>query len=255
MNCKNATELLSDYVSGQMDRALTVSLENHLATCDNCRKEADGLRWAWSLLDQTPVVDTPPFFHENLMSRIAAETEQAEAEAARKRALWDWKAWFRPRTMAYATACAVMLLATMGGLHAVHASFDPIGPILRLFVRPASPTLELQTNYYDWAPNAQGQGTLDIHLQAKPKADGSLNTLHYHLELPGTMHGNPADTDANVTSDKETVVHIPLAAPPAGEAVSIKVSAPENAAEEKTLRVDSMLPTSDPSAASKTPAR
>src|ERR1041385_3726472 len=246
MNCKNATELLSDYVSGQLDRALTVSLENHLASCENCRKEAEGLRWAWSLLDQAPTVEPPAFFHENLMSRIAAETEQAEAVVAQKRALWDWRAWFQPRQLAYASAFVVLLLVLMGGLHAFHASFDPIGPLLKLLSGREAPVLDLQKAYYDWVPNAQGSGAVEIHLQAKPKADGSLNTLHYHLLLPGTMNGKPDDLDATVTSDKESLIRVPLNAPPTGEAFSIKVNMPDNDHEDKTLSVTPMLPSADP---------
>ncbi|HLK56114.1 MAG TPA: zf-HC2 domain-containing protein [Chthonomonadaceae bacterium] len=245
MNCKNATELLSDYVSGQLDRALTVSLENHLADCANCRKEAEGLRWTWSVLDDAPSVETPPFFHENLMSRIAADTAQAEAETARKRALWDWRNWFQVRSLAYAAASVILLLVLMGGLHAVHASFDPIGPLLKLFSRPA-PVLELQTGYYDWVPDAQGHGALEIHLQARPKADGSLNILHYHVNLAGAPRGSASALDAAVTSEKESTLRVPLNAPPTGDPLTIKINAAEGEGEVKTLPLAPMMPSTAP---------
>src|SRR5439155_22094021 len=101
MQCDHAQELFSDYVTGETDRALTVSIENHLAACKGCRETVEDLRQAWAMLDQMPVVEPPPLFHANLMSRLTEEQTEAEAAAKRPAVGWDWRGLFRPRALAF----------------------------------------------------------------------------------------------------------------------------------------------------------
>ena len=71
------------------------------------------------------IAEPPPFFHENLMSRInAAENAREQSEAAR-RATFDWRKLFAPRAFAYAASLLALLLAGMGGLHYNKAALDP----------------------------------------------------------------------------------------------------------------------------------
>ena len=111
MQCQQARELFSDYVAESMENALAVSLENHLGTCGACREEVAGLRRVWSALEQAPLIEPPMFLHENIMHRLDAARAEAEEAAARKRAVWDWRALFRPRALAYGAAAIVLMLA------------------------------------------------------------------------------------------------------------------------------------------------
>src|SRR5947209_1672150 len=100
MQCQHAHELFSEYVAGHLDRALTVTIDNHLSQCAGCREDVAGLRRVWTNLNEMPAVELPPFFHENLMHRLDAELTSQETTAARRRALWDWRVLFRPRALA-----------------------------------------------------------------------------------------------------------------------------------------------------------
>src|SRR5579859_4791453 len=102
MKCEDVRELLSDYVSDGMDSALAVSVENHMAGCAGCRQEAAGLKTIWQSLNELAVVETPQYFHENLMTRVNAAINSQEEAVARRRSAWDWRALFKPRALAYA---------------------------------------------------------------------------------------------------------------------------------------------------------
>ncbi len=222
MQCQKAQELFSDYIAGQTDRALAVSLENHLAACATCREEVAGLRRVWSSLDALPPVEAPPFFHENLMHRILLEQDKA-AEARR----WDWKALFRPRSPAFALAglCVVALLG-MGGLHTQHAALDPLGSLLSALhpdSRTAGGPPALQTARAEWKPNGQGGGTLSVHLQAQAGVPVVVKSLQY--EQNGQKR-EAAQNDVSVPADHETVLSVPLDAHPASANMTLLLSAP-----------------------------
>ncbi len=38
MNCRDATEFLADYISGDLNPASATTFEQHLAACPNCRE-------------------------------------------------------------------------------------------------------------------------------------------------------------------------------------------------------------------------
>jgi len=205
MQCQHAQELFSDYVAGQTDRALSVTLDNHLAACDRCRDEVAGLRRTWDTLDRIPDVDLPAYFHENLMSRLDAERVQAEEAALRKRALWDWRLLFRPRPLAAAAAALVVLLASVEVVQTQRAELGPIGWV-RSLIHPAPPILDLQTARTEWLPGASG-GMLVVHLRPAAETSGRANLLSFRL----TAAGHPEImAQGNLTSDQETVLSMPL---------------------------------------------
>jgi len=248
MHCTDVLEFSSDYIAGQMDRALAVSLENHLASCSECRERIEGLRHVWTTLDQMPTVDPPPFFHENLMSRITAEQTQAEEEAARKRALWDWRALFRPRALAMAASVVALLFIGMEGLHSQGAALDPIGALLHLLHRTPAPVYELQASRAEWMANANGGGVLTLHLQARANTL-TIRSVQCKVARPDGHEVTVPEADPTVTSDKETTLTVLLDAPPTGSTVTVKVSPAEGPATgEKTMSVPLMIPQNVPDA-------
>lgn len=185
MNCQTAQEHFSDYISRDLDRAMTLSVENHLQTCERCREEVAALRQTWDSLSELPRVELPLYFHENLMGRIAVEEAQAEEQSAARRALWDWRALFRPRSLAYGAAALVLLLTLTQVVPGVRAVLDPIGWVVQLF-RPASPP-PAPAVQADWSPAPQGRlstgGTLTVRLQ--PAKETPNSGLKYTLSVPG----------------------------------------------------------------------
>ena len=248
MKCEDAIELFSDLVCDSIEPALGQSLQNHLSTCTDCRDCLASFQLVWNSLDDLPVVDPPQYFHENLMNRVNAAVDAAEAAEARKRL--DWRAIFKPRTLAYAASIVALLLAGLGGLHASKAALDPIGSLIHLFEPAPAPTvMQLSTSRAEWIPNEQGEGTLVVYLKAQTEVDGKPASLKCVVNVPGellTAGGVNTTTIAN--SESEASMRIPMKSIPAQTAISVTLSPVTDGAESrsKTEPVTLMQPTSTP---------
>jgi len=213
MQCQHAYELFSDYIAADIDRALLVSLENHLAGCRNCREEVDGLRRVWGALDELPSAEPQPFLHENIMSRLEAERIRVEEASQRKRAIWDWRLLFRPRALALASAIIVLVLT---GAHVTQPAvgarfFDPLGWLLSVCRPAAQPVApEFQSGRADWLAGPQGGGTLVVRLKAASDAHGSIA---YECSLGGSRS---VLLKGRMASSQETTVNVRLPELPAG---------------------------------------
>jgi len=249
MKCEDAKELFSEFVSGDIEAALAVSLENHLSGCTDCSQCVGELRAVWSSLDQLEIVEPPQFFHENMMSRINAAIDSAEEAEARRRAAWDWRSLFKPRTLAYAASVLVVLLAGMGGLHYNKASLDPLGSLIRLFKPAPGHILELTSSHAEWAPNSQGTGSLIVYLKAQGTADNKVNKLKCTINLPsGTI---PPGTKAEMVISSESVntIAIPMRSKPSASEVFVtlrSVDGDGDSSASKTVAVTMMEPTVQP---------
>jgi hypothetical protein len=244
MKCEEAGELFSEYITCDIENALAVTLENHLAGCADCRQAVAGVKGVWSSLDEMEIVEPPLYFHENLMSRIyAAENSREEAEATR-RATFGWRKMFAPRSLAYAASLLAVLLAGIEGLHYSKATLDPIGSLIHL-LKPVPPhVVELSTSRAEWSPNGQGTGTLIVYLKAQPERDGKVSTLNCVVNLPADILLAGAKTDMVVNSDSETSISIPVKTVPAQSSISVTLSAKDNgqSAASKTEPVTLMQP-------------
>ena len=163
MRREDAQEHYSDYITGSLDKAKTVALENHLKSDPQSREEVEALRSVWETLDRAPMVETPAFFHENLMRRIEMEEEKAaEALTLRKKG-WSWKSLLQPKSLAAFGAAAVLVLSFTQARHTSGASLNPLEPIIRLFKSDADAT-SMATKSAKWQVNSLGKGELHIHL-------------------------------------------------------------------------------------------
>jgi hypothetical protein len=226
MQCQHARELFSDYVEKTLDRALSVSLENHLETCSACREEVEGLRHVWTMLDEMPLEEPSLYFHENVMSRLDAERAAVEETAARKRAFWDWKAWFRTPALAYGVALLVILIVGTGG--AQMAGLNPIGSIIRVLF-PASAS-SLPTATAEWKPGVGAAGTLVVRLQASP----TFEKLSYQLRLEGLT---PAQSQGQISGAQPTALELPLSKLPEGGTLTLTLEAPPGASATQTIPI------------------
>ena len=246
MQCKQAQELFSDHLAGQLDPALSVSLENHARTCEECRSEIAGMRRVWSALDAMPSVEPPSFFHENLMHRIQIEQEKAVEAAQRQRGGWSWRSLFLPRSPVFAGATlALLAVLGMGGMHVQHASLDPLGALWRL--RPgrtsAMTTAALQTARAEWHPNGQGGGMLTLYVQAEAGSNVSIRALNYRA---GVRTRTVAENDTPISPDHETTLSIPLESRPTSDlTLTLSVPGGGTAAAPVTLMEPVSAPSTD----------
>lgn len=100
------SNLLTDYVEGVLDHGQKVLLDEHLASCGECRAMAEDLRFAMQTLHAAEDVEPAPW----LESRILHATT-----GIKKRRTWDWvPSWLRlalrPQ-VAYGISMAVFSLS------------------------------------------------------------------------------------------------------------------------------------------------
>lgn len=215
MHCRDAQELFSDYIEGLTDRALTVTLENHLRGCCSCREEVTELRAVWAELDSTPRVELPDYFHENLMSRVSAEIERLqEQEAAPRNRRWSWSALLAPRTVAYAASFLVIALAGTGAMKARRADFNPLGWVVRI-LHPVHESPFVQPRV-EWIGGENG-GSLVIHRPATA-AGPATGSVSYRVTVGG---GAVLDVRGAGSAEKEPMATIPMSSRPDSVTVSL----------------------------------
>lgn len=210
MNCKHAQEHFSDFVAGELDRAMSVSLENHLHACQECRDSVAELRSVWQTLDKMDVVEPPADFHAILMQRLNQEHEQQSAPVLKMRPKFDWRALFQVRSFAYAAAALVVLLLGVEVYQVNQASSGPIGSILQII----APNAPMKTNEAKWEPAEQG-GELVIRLQPNKGFLGREHHYRYSLDLKrkdGKIDPDNLAThvEGDMTSANETMVRMQL---------------------------------------------
>ena len=181
MQCNLAQELFSDYVSGEIDRAKSVSLENHLQTCSECQLEVDGLRQVWSELDEMPAVSPPANFHTLVMTRLDEELSYQASERAEVRKptfMETLRSFFQARNLAY-TAVALALLL---GVQAVQSNRAAMGP-LDWAIQLLHPNHPLKTQRVELSPTATGGETITVHLQANALSMSGPTKFNYRLQV------------------------------------------------------------------------
>lgn len=79
VDCAKVRELASEYVEETLPSGLTRAVRAHLDACPVCRADVDALRAVWRRLDTLPVVEPPPFFHENVMTAVERHARRSAA--------------------------------------------------------------------------------------------------------------------------------------------------------------------------------
>ena len=237
MQCEHAQEFLSEYVTGDMDQALAVTLENHLRACEPCAEAVESLRRVWSTLDELPTIEPPATFHASLMERISADIERQERAAKAPVRLPVWRAFVQPRSFAYAAA-AVALILGAELVQVQRAALGPVGTILNI-VRPAP---VLQMHKVEWMPNDHNGGTLTVRIQAHAQANGAALRQHARIEVrhaDGTplQEPGPALKEGEVSSDQPASFAIPLTFTPRQNAdvVDVTLSSNDGIGEPRTV--------------------
>jgi hypothetical protein len=239
MQCEHAQEFISEYVTGEMDHALAVTLEHHLIVCAQCRDAVEGLRRLWDSLEQMPVVEPPPTFHMMVMDRIAEEQAQTKRAARLPMRLPSLRGLLQPRSLAYAAVTLVLLLSAEL-VQVQRAALGPLGLVLSV-VHPV-PLLKMQK--VGWMPNGQGGGTLNVRLQAHAQANGAISRLLFKVQLDRkdgaiSAEAKPVYVEGELSSEQPTVLNIPLTYTPsdAAEVLHVTLTSVEGAGEDKTIAI------------------
>ena len=110
MHCKNAKQLIPDWLKGDVDAQLSAAVKSHVDGCLTCRKEAEFWRLAGDTLrEHTGNMKAPAGFTAGVMARLPAQ------QAAYKEGIFSrWK-----RNMAVAAAFLLVAAGSLGTyLHA-----------------------------------------------------------------------------------------------------------------------------------------
>ncbi len=230
MQCQQAHEYFSDYVDRVLDPALTVSVDNHVAGCANCRDNVAGLRRVWTQLTDMPQVEPPASLHAAITGALDAQQAQETRAVTRPARIpaFDLRALFQPRNFAYAMALVVLALGSLEVVHSQRAAFDPLGVLLRL-IQPAqhagSVMPAVTATRSEWI-RAQDGGTLLVHLKAAVPADATLPALNYHADLvkgdPTVLAAHPdralTSVDGHFNMGGDAAISLPI---PAGQDVNV----------------------------------
>lgn len=104
---KNIQELLPEYLEKSLDPARSISVEQHLAACADCRAELALL----SALADDPVPMQDEAFWVEMPDRIYREIQINKQQGKKRFALSDLTGWmFMPR-LAWATAAVIVIAA------------------------------------------------------------------------------------------------------------------------------------------------
>jgi len=76
MTCENANELINAYIDGLLSDEDRKSLDAHIAVCSTCRIKLEELEKTVFLIKNLNSVVTPPWFTQQVMNRINADTEK-----------------------------------------------------------------------------------------------------------------------------------------------------------------------------------
>jgi putative zinc finger protein len=113
MHCERAQESFSDYLERTLDRPMTVAMEAHLAHCDRCREEVDGLQATYLALDAVPEVEPLPAGAWQVMQALRRE-RMAQLDAGR-RSGFPFLQWLRSHSPISVAMGASLATLVIGG--------------------------------------------------------------------------------------------------------------------------------------------
>jgi hypothetical protein len=93
MNCNEIKELLSLYIDRMLDESQAAEVEEHLSSCDSCRKEYHEIKEIIDLLGQSDMIPVPDAFNMRLKRALKEEKQNMIASGmigkpAKKKYQW-----------------------------------------------------------------------------------------------------------------------------------------------------------------------
>ena len=81
MNCKKVRQMLTAYISDELDRDERRDIETHLQMCPSCQRELNFLQATKEMLGMWVEVDPPEELSQRLEVRLAEEVQKGEAKS------------------------------------------------------------------------------------------------------------------------------------------------------------------------------
>jgi HEAT repeat protein len=104
MDCRDLTALAIERLTGEADAASRRAYSEHLARCENCRREAEKLERVWSTLGDDTEAEVSPEFRRRTIAMLEDEMRRGRVRAFRPR-----PAFARPLLQAASLAAAAAL--------------------------------------------------------------------------------------------------------------------------------------------------
>lgn len=184
MNCKQACELITASLDGQVEEGLRPALDTHLSSCPPCRNEAELERMTKMITKRSlPLITTPP----NVAAHIAEMLLEEDRHPAKRKSEWSDIFSLPIRTTVLA----------MGGAAAIFAILIFLLPTksTHLHAAPKDGNIIHQT-YNDYDDLLQGSlvpqiasddpGTVKAYLAKKADFNVDVPRLH-HCTLMGAF--------------------------------------------------------------------
>ena len=111
MSCPSFQEMLSAYLDGELSPEEARSLEEHLAVCEDCRRELEELKSLVAALGSLPPPEMPLGLHAAIMGRVRSEASTGFGRFRRVLPRWTLRQWV---PAAAALALIVLVSATFG---------------------------------------------------------------------------------------------------------------------------------------------
>src|SRR5215469_8818274 len=90
VNCETVWKEISNYIEGDVDRALRGAMDEHFRTCKRCTSVLEGTRNVIQLYADERMIEVPAGFGRRLERRLAQQTRV-------RRSTWSsWSAWLVP---------------------------------------------------------------------------------------------------------------------------------------------------------------
>ena len=209
-------ELLSAYLDGRVTGDEQAAVDRHLATCADCRRDLDELRWTVGLLREMPAVPVPRSF-----AIPAAQPRPASG-------LWAWLAGDRGFVfLRGATALATALLVVVVGLDLLRPATMPTPmamPAAQEVARELDAGAGRRAEPAGRGDGAHGQGRPDRRSLPDARAhcrEAGLPRRRRRLQRP-----SPAPAEAEpATAEAEGAAPPVVAMPPAGPTALMDQSA------------------------------
>ncbi|NIO49749.1 MAG: hypothetical protein GTN73_10000 [Candidatus Aminicenantes bacterium] len=136
MKCSQIKKRFSDFLTGEIDKAMRKEIEEHVTACGSCRDELESLSEIWTKLGVLPEEQPSDNVRTRFYAALEKYKQNLEKEKMRPnlgKLLDGWLERWAPRRPAFQFSLAVMLLAVgLAAGYFLHASLQRSGEIAQL---------------------------------------------------------------------------------------------------------------------------
>jgi hypothetical protein len=210
VNCRQAENLISAYLDGELEGGYRAEIEAHLASCPACRQYAEELEAAQAALAGIFAAAEPP---ADLLERVMARVRSAGAETPVSRQAAAFSGWRRTFAVA-GLAAAVVLACLQFGEARLNPFSRPVAPVPQVAVnepaqpqpvgpgRPAAPEVDTSPEVETSTPAAESPAPEAGAPEASPSGETATPEAIQGGEAPaaGEKRGEPS---GSILTDKE----------------------------------------------------